>query len=71
MGLDHYLTSTQLHDCNGQVSHTLTLLADGTVRIDFAHGRSATVDPVTRRNLTPQVPVGPALFDEAASLQPT
>jgi hypothetical protein len=71
MGFDDHLTSTQLHDCHGRVSHTLTLLADGMVRIDFAHGRSATVDPEHRRNLTPQVPVGPALFDQAAALQPT
>jgi hypothetical protein len=70
MTLDRYLHQVELLDCSGRVSHTLTLLVDGLVRIDFANGRRATVDPRTRRNLTPGVPVGPALLDRAAHLRP-
>ena len=70
MGVDRYLQKVELLDCSGRVSHTLTLLVDGLVRIDFANGRRATVDPRTRRNLTPHVPVGPALLDRAAQLTP-
>ncbi len=67
MNLDTYLDSAQLLDCNGQVSHTLTLLLDGTVRIQFS-GREAIVDPRTRRNLTPQVPVHDTLMHAASTL---
>jgi hypothetical protein len=70
MALDDYLVQVDLLDCSGRVSHTLTLLVDGLVRIDFANGRRAIVDPRTRRNLTPDVPVGPALLDRAAHLRP-
>jgi hypothetical protein len=70
VGLDDVLQRVELLDCSGRVSHTLTLLIDGMVRIDFANGRTATVDPRTRRNLTPQVPVGPALLDRAAGMTP-
>jgi hypothetical protein len=70
MDLDRYLHQVELLDCSGRVSHTLTLLPDGLVRVDFATGRRATVDPRTRRNLTPHVPVGAALLDRAAQLRP-
>jgi hypothetical protein len=70
MALDDYLVQVDLLDCSGRVSHTLTLQPDGLVRIDFASGRQATVDPRTRRNLTPQVPVGQALLDRAVQLRP-
>lgn len=70
MAVDRYLRRAELLDCSGQVSHTLTLLIDGLVRIEFANGRTATVDPQTRRNLTPHVPVGPALMDRAAQVTP-
>jgi hypothetical protein len=40
------------------------------VRIDFADGRHATVDPASRRNLTPHVPVPAALMDRAANVTP-
>ncbi|MGY6501934.1 MAG: hypothetical protein ACXIVQ_13715 [Acidimicrobiales bacterium] len=67
MDLDAHLDSVQLLDCSGQVSHTLTLLVDGRVRIRFA-GREAIVDPRSRRNLTPQVPVHDTLMDSACAL---
>jgi hypothetical protein len=68
--IDRDLQQAELLDCSGRVSHTLTLLIDGLVRIDSANGRTATVDPRTRRNLTPHVPVGPALVDRAAQMRP-
>ncbi len=68
--LDAYLHQTVLHDCQGKISHTLTLLLNGQVRIDFADGRRALVDPSTRQNLTPQVAVPDALMDEAVRVRP-
>lgn len=67
MDLDTYLDSAQLLDCNGRVSHTLTLQLDGTVRIRFS-GREAVVDPRTRRNLTPDVAVHDTLVEAACTL---
>lgn len=65
------LATLELLDCAGRVSHRLTLEADGTVTITFtASARTARVDPRTRRNLTPQVPVPDALVDQATGLQP-
>lgn len=65
------LASFELFDCQGRVSHRLRLEADGTVTVRFiASALSARVDPRTRRNLTPQVPVPDALLDQAAGLQP-
>lgn len=68
MGLDRYLHQVLLHDCAGRVSHTLTLELDGSVRIDFADGRRAVVDPGSGANLTPGIPVPPALMRQAAQL---
>lgn len=70
MDLDAYLHQTVLHDCSGKVSHTLTMLADGTVRIELANGRVARIDPRTRTNLTPQVPVPDSVVDHAVRLRP-
>jgi len=44
---DDHLASTQLLDCQGQVTHTFTLLPDGTVRVRTA-GRDLIIDPGTR-----------------------
>ena len=41
MNIDDYLQSTQLIDCNGRTTHTLTLLPDGNVRV-----RTATLEAV-------------------------
>lgn len=70
MDTDAYLHRTVLHDCQGQVSHTMTLLVDGTVAVDFANGQRALIDPTTRTSLTPTVAVPPALMDQAAQLRP-
>ena len=66
--IDRYLHQVELLDCSGRVSHTFTLLIDGLVRLDFADGRTATIDPRARRNLTPHVTVGPTLLDRAVQL---
>ncbi len=68
MDLDAYLATTQLLDCQGRVSHTLVVLPDGSVRISFANGRVARVDPRTGQNLTPKVPVDQGLVDTARSI---
>ena len=70
METDAHLHQTVLHDCHGHVTHTFTLLLDGTVRIDLPGGRHAVVDPTSRQNLTPHVPVTPALMDHAAQVGP-
>lgn len=58
-------------DCQGRVTHTLTLDVDGTVRIRFhAGGHVARVDPVHRTVLTPGITVPDALLAEAAALRP-
>lgn len=70
MDTDAYLHRSVLHDCQGKVTHTLTLLVDGTVAVDFANGRRAVINPDTRTNLTPAVVVAPALMDQAAQVGP-
>lgn len=65
-----YLHETVLHDCTGRVTHTLVLLLDGSVEIELADGRTARIDPTTRTNLTPRVPVPPAVLEQAAHLRP-
>ena len=47
------LATTTLIDCTGQVTHTLTLLVDGTVRVRFPSGVEADIDPRTGTVLTP------------------
>lgn len=47
MNIDDYLESTQLIDCNGRTTHTLTLLLDGSVRVRTA-SLVAVVDPRER-----------------------
>jgi hypothetical protein len=44
--LDHFLTHTDLLDCQGGVEHRLTLLIDGKVRITRASG-IIVIDPAT------------------------
>ncbi|MFV0260036.1 MAG: hypothetical protein ACK5PP_16485 [Acidimicrobiales bacterium] len=47
MNLDEYLETVTLVNCTGQVTHTLTLLIDGTVRVRTGHAE-AVVDPSSR-----------------------
>lgn len=41
------LETTQLIDCSGRATHTLTLLLDGSVRIDIAGGPKVRYFPET------------------------
>lgn len=66
----HHLARVDLLDCTGLVSHTLTLLADGSVEIRFAAGHTARVEPSARRILTPGMHVHDDLMDAAAALRP-
>lgn len=63
---DDYLASTQLLDCQGRVTHTFTLLADGTVRVRIG-GRELIVDPATRRLRGPGGGLPPAVVDQACA----
>lgn len=65
------LERVELLDCTGLASHTLTLLADGTVEIRFAAGHAVLVDPTTRTVLTPGITVHRDLVDAAAGLRPS
>jgi hypothetical protein len=47
------LVTSSLIDCSGRVTHSLTLLPDGFVRVDFAGGATADIDPATGTVLTP------------------
>lgn len=65
------LTSVELLDCDGHVSHRLVLEPDGTVVITFLPGgHRARVDPSTGHNLTPGITVADGLLDAARSLAP-
>lgn len=62
------LASTSLIDCTGVTTHTLTLLIDGRVRVRFASGVEADVDPSTGTVLTPGRTVPPQVIAAAKSL---
>jgi len=62
------LASTSLIDCTGAVTHTLTLMYDGTVRVRFASGVEAAVDPSTGTILTPGRTVPPQVIAVARTL---
>lgn len=66
----NHLDQVQLLDCSGKVTHTLTLLVDGTVAITFAAGHRAIVDPLARRCLTPGMHLEPTLLDAAGAMRP-
>ena len=67
MRLDDHLTVARLLDCHGHVTHTFTVLLDGTVRV-AGHGRDVVVDPCTRRLLTPGAHLPPELIDHACTV---
>lgn len=62
------LASTSLIDCTGSITHTLTLMYDGTVRVRFPSGVEASVDPTTGIVLTPGRSVPPQVLAAARSL---
>ena len=47
MNLDDYLEQVTLMDCNGQVTHRLTLQIDGTVKVKVGQ-IEVLVDPTNR-----------------------
>jgi hypothetical protein len=67
-----WMEQAKLLDCNGRVSHTLTLLFDGMVEVHIASsGVHAIVDPVRRTCLTPGVHLHRELLDAAGALRPS
>lgn len=68
MNLHHHLISVDLLDCDGRVSHTLTLEPDGTVSIRFRAGHAVRLDPHTRTVLTPHAKLPAALVEQACRL---
>lgn len=64
MHLDHYLQRTDVLDCTGRVTHTLTLRLDGTVQVTFASGRVGIADPESRTSRTPGVAIPEHLWAE-------
>jgi len=62
------LHSTTIIDCQGRTTHTLTLLVDGTVRITWAAGTTAIVEPRTGTVLTPGRVVPAELISAAKAL---
>lgn len=65
MDLSKYLATTQLMDCNGRVTHTFTLLANGDVEV-VTPSATVVVDPVSRSVLRPSgVRVPEQIFDQA------
>jgi hypothetical protein len=68
MDLSGFLASSQLVDCTGQVTHTLTLLPDGMVEVAMG-SVTAIVNPTTRSVVRPigfRVP--DQIFDQAGIL---
>lgn len=69
MDLSKYLASTQLMDCNGQITHTFTLLPDGNVEVVMG-SLTAVVDPIARVVTRPAGVTLPAqVFDQALVLR--
>jgi len=54
VNVDDYLTTTQLLDCQGRATHTLTLLLDGRVRVRTG-AREVVIDPRDRSLQPPSV----------------
>lgn len=68
MDFKSHLTSTQMLDCTGQVTHTLTLLPDGMVEVAMP-SVTVTVDPTTKTVLRPPgVRIADQVLDQAAIL---
>lgn len=66
-----WMEQAKLLDCNGRVTHTLTLLLDGRVEVHIASsGVRALVDPASRTCLTPGVHLHHDLLDACAGLRP-
>lgn len=62
------LATTSLIDCTGVTTHHLTLLVDGRVRVRFASGVEADIDPSTGTVLTHGRTVPPQVIAAARNL---
>lgn len=69
MDLDAYLQTSDIFDCTGQVTHTLTLRIDGSVQVTFANGCTAVADPHHRACLTAGMTIPEHLWPEIAALR--
>lgn len=67
MDLANLLRTGHLYDCHGRVTHTFVLELDGAVTVTFPSGRTATLEPDTRRCRTPGIDVPPALWSDVAA----
>ena len=68
MDLSGYLASTQLMDCTGHVTHTLTLMPDGMVEVAMG-SVTVVVDPVRKLVVRPPgARVPDQVFDHAGIL---
>jgi hypothetical protein len=65
------LTSAEVLDCHGHVTHSLTLLPDGTVEVLIrSSGVRALVDATSGRVLTPGITLPDDLVHAAGALRP-
>lgn len=64
MSLDDHLSSVCLLDCTGQITHTLTLDVDGSVRVKVGQFQ-ARIDPATRLVSPPTVRLGRGEYGHA------
>ena len=62
------LRTTSLLNCQGTITHTLTLLISGTVRIRYSTGVEVDVEPATGRVLVPGFTVSDTVLQAARSL---
>jgi hypothetical protein len=68
MNLDDALTTTRLIDCQGRVTHTLTLLLDGQVRV-VVGPNEALVEPRRRTVPPPQFRLGAGEYSHEQVVQ--
>jgi len=71
MSLDRYLTTSDLLDCTGRVTHTLILRPDGRVTVRFASGAEALVCPRERRCITRGMTVDDTVLHAALGMANT
>lgn len=62
------LATTSLIGCTGAITHTLTLMIDGRVRVRFASGAEADIDPASGTVLTPGRVIPPPVVAAARAL---
>lgn len=68
VNVDDYLTTTQLIDCQGRATHTLTLLLDGRVRVRTS-AREVVIDPRDRSLRPPSATLGAGEYGHEQVIQ--